>query len=357
MTIKFPYVEQQIDIQHNKYLGDIWLNPRFRLYRHFIALLVVGTVVFSSFTPFIEPYATYAKLGFFGFLLFVFYTNMYIMVPKFLFRNRYRMYTLGILFYVALSFVVATIIKNKLSPYRALPFVNKQEGFKIFIFLFIIVMIVAASTAIKLFQRWIRDTERINELEKVTMQSELEQLKNQINPHFLFNMLNNANVLTQKDPEKASQVLMKLSDFLRYQLYDSTRPKVLLTADIHFLEDFLNLEKIRRDNFECIVDKQGDISGVQVAPLLFIIFVENAVKYSMDTEKKTFVHLNFEVRNDTLYFGCINSKSPGIVIKSDTSGLGLSNVKRRLELLYPGRYSLEIKDMADTFSVTLKIKP
>jgi LytS/YehU family sensor histidine kinase len=266
------------------------------------------------------------------------------------------MYILGMLFYLILSVIVANIIRIKLSPHRVLPSVIKQESFKVFIFVFMIMVIVAASTAIKLFQRWIRDTERINELEKVTMQSELEQLKNQINPHFLFNMLNNANVLTQKDPEKASQVLMKLSDLLRYQLYDSTRPKVLLTADIHFLEDFLNLEKIRRDNFESIVDKQGDISGVQVAPLLFIIFVENAVKYSMDSEKKTFIHLHFEVRNEVLYFECTNSKSPGIVIKSDTSGLGLTNVKRRLELLYPGRYALDIKDKADTFRVTLRIK-
>jgi sensor histidine kinase YesM len=349
-------VEQQIDIQHNKYLGDIWLDPKFRILRHFVALLVVGTVVFSAFSPFMEPYATYAKLCIFSFLLFVFYTNMYVMVPKFLFCNRYRMYILGMLFYLSLSFTVATFISIKLSPYRALPYVNKPEGFKVFIFIFIIMMIVAASTAIKLFQRWLRDTERINELEKVTMQSELEQLKNQINPHFLFNMLNNANVLTQKDPEKASQVLMKLSDLLRYQLYDSTRPKVLLTADIHFLEDFLNLEKIRRDNFECIVDKQGDISGVQVAPLLFIIFVENAVKYSMDTEKKTYIHLHFDVRNDILNFECINSKSPGIVIKSDSGGLGHTNVKRRLELLYPGRYALNIQDKKDHFSVTLKIK-
>ena len=349
-------MEQQTEIQHNKHIGDLWINAKFRIYRHLVALLVVGTVIFNAYTPYSEPHASYAKLIIFGFLLFVFYTNMYILVPKFLFRNRYRMYVAGIFVYVGLSYAFSTFVRIKLSSYRILPYVNKQESFKVFVFIFIIVIIVAASTAIKLFQRWIRDTERINELEKATMQSELEQLKNQINPHFLFNMLNNANVLTQKDPEKASQVLMKLSDFLRYQLYDSTRPKVLLTADIHFLEDFLNLEKIRRDNFECIVDKQGDISGVQVAPLLFIIFAENAVKYSMDSERKTYVHLQFEVRHDTLFFKCINSKSPGIIIKSDTSGLGLSNVKRRLELLYPGRHALEIKDNTDNFSVTLKIK-
>lgn len=349
-------MNQQTEIQHNKRIGDLWINASFRIYRHLLALLLVGTVVFSSFTPYAEPHASYAKLAIFGFLLFVFYTNMYVLVPRFLFRNRYRMYIAGIFAYQGIAYAMGTFVRHKISPYRAIPEIHKQEGLKVLIFVFVIVMIVAASTAIKLFQRWIRDTERINELEKATMQSELEQLKNQINPHFLFNMLNNANVLTHKDPEKASQVLMKLSDLLRYQLYDSTRPKVLLTADIHFLEDFLNLEKIRRDNFECIVDKQGDLSGVLVAPLLFIIFAENAVKYSMDTEKKTYVHLHFEVSNHTLHFECINSKPPGIVIKNDTGGLGLTNVKRRLELLYPDRHELKIKDKTDTFSVLLKIK-
>ena len=121
------------------------------------------------------------------------------------------------------------------------------------------------------------DTQLINELERSKTLTELEQLKNQINPHFLFNMLNNANVLTKKDPEKASQVLMKLSDLLRYQLYDSSRDKVLLTSDIHFLEDFLNLEKVRRDNFDYMISKEGNLSGVFIPPLLFISFVENAV--------------------------------------------------------------------------------
>src|SRR6202000_1449787 len=120
------------------------------------------------------------------------------------------------------------------------------------------VLLLLPSTAFRLFQRSILDNQRIAELERISMQSELQQLKNQINPHFLFNMLNNVNVLTQQDPEKASQVLMKLSDLLRYQLYDSSREKVLLTADIRFLTDFLNLEKIRRDNFDFIVSKEGE---------------------------------------------------------------------------------------------------
>ena len=86
-------------------------------------------------------------------------------------------------------------------------------------------------------------------------------------------MLNNANVLIEDDPKKASQVLMKLSDLLRYQLYDSSRDNVLLTSEIHFLEDFLNLEKVRRDNFNFLISKEGELSGEQVPPLLFISFI------------------------------------------------------------------------------------
>lgn len=198
------------------------------------------------------------------------------------------------------------------------------------------------------------DRQFIHELEKSKISTELEQLKNQINPHFLFNMLNNANVLTKKDPEKASQVLMKLSDLLRYQLYDSAREKVLLTSDIHFLEDFLNLEKVRRDNFDFLISKEGDLSGLQIPPLLFISFVENAVKHNNDAAKSSYVHLYFNVKNNKLFFKCINSK-PIVKAVNNSGGLGLMNIKRRLELLFPQSHNLKIEDLKETFCITLNI--
>nr|WP_262903597.1 histidine kinase [Niabella beijingensis] len=199
------------------------------------------------------------------------------------------------------------------------------------------------------------DRQLIYELEQSKTYAELEQLKNQINPHFLFNMLNNANVLTKKDPEKASQVLMKLSDLLRYQLYDSAREKVLLTADIHFLEDFLNLEKVRRDRFDFLISKEGNLSGVQIPSLLFISFVENAVKHNNDATKPSYVNLYFDVRNDELFFKCINSKP---ILKSDgnAGGLGLANIRRRLELLFPATHRLIIEDDTETYCAALTIK-
>jgi LytS/YehU family sensor histidine kinase len=187
------------------------------------------------------------------------------------------------------------------------------------------------------------------------MQSELKQLKNQINPHFLLNMLNNANVLTMENPEEASQVLSKLNDMLRYQLNDSTKEKVSLSADIHFLTDFLNLEKIRRDNFEVIISKEGNINNVSIPPLLFIPFVENAIKHNPDNDNSSYVHLYFKVQGQRLQFICENSKPEIPFKKHETGGLGLANIRRRLDLLYNTNYILEITDNKTTYKIILKL--
>ncbi|WP_243754642.1 sensor histidine kinase [Flavobacterium jejuense] len=283
------------------------------------------------------------------FFLLLFYVNMYLLVPKLLFRNKYVLYCMSILGIISLSALTYRIGCNLFGEGI------DSDGLNIPLFAALIVVLVSASTSVKLFQKWILDRQLIFELEKSKTSAELEQLKNQINPHFLFNMLNNANVLTKRDPEKASQVLMKLSDLLRYQLYDSARDKVLLTSDIHFLEDFLNLEKVRRDNFDFLISKEGDLNGVQIPPLLFISFVENAVKHNNDTSKTSFVHLFFDIRNGKLFFKCINSK-PLMKAIYKTGGLGLVNIKRRLELLFPTSHNLKIEENKETFCITLNIK-
>jgi len=216
-------------------------------------------------------------------------------------------------------------------------------------------VLVGASAGIKLFQQWIKDAQHINELESRTIHTELEQLKKQINPHFLFNMLNNAIVLTRQDPEKAAQLLMKLSDLLRYQLYDSKLNKVLITSDIQFLTDLLNLEKTRRDNFEFKVDQKGELNGIQIPPLLFTVFVENAIKHNADADNTSYVDLHFEVHNNQLLFTCINSKPEKMAVQKNEGGLGLANVTRRLELLFPHKHVLSIKNETHIFHVNLVI--
>lgn len=319
------------------------VSGKYRWYRHLIFVLPISFVLYNSGAEIGEPALNISLF----FLLF--YTNMYILTPRLLFKNRYALYCLSILGIIILSSVIYLI------GYYAFSAGYDLSDLNIPLFFTLILVLVAASSSIKLFQKWIMDRQLIFELEASRTSVELEQLKNQINPHFLFNMLNNANVLTKKDPDKASQVLVRLSDLLRYQLYDSARDKVLLTSDIHFLEDFLNLEKVRRDHFDFLISKEGPLTGVQIPPLLFISFVENAVKHNNDTAKSSYVHLFFEVTDDKLLFRCINSK-PMVNAVSTSGGLGLTNIRRRLELLFPLSHTLTITDDPETYGVTLTIK-
>lgn len=334
---------------HNESINENWafqflIFSKYRILRHLLLIVFISGVLYNSTSEIAEP--TLVLLLFF----LLFYSNMYILVPKLLFKNKYAWYFLTILSILGIIVIATKVFLTYFGGTDA-----DEDGLNIPLFSILILVLIAASTSIKLFQKWVVDKQLIFELEKSKTSVELEQLKNQINPHFLFNMLNNANVLTQKDPEKASQVLLRLSDLLRYQLYDSTREKVLLTSDIRFLEDFLNLEKIRRDNFNFIISKEGNLNGVQIPPLLFISFVENAVKHNNDSARSSYVNVFFEVKDDELIFQCVNSK-PLYKAVSHSGGLGLANIKRRLELLFPSTHSLEILNNEETFTVYLSIK-
>lgn len=236
--------------------------------------------------------------------------------------------------------------------------VRNPDGFATFINTFsgILTMgfVTAGSAAISLFTHWLRHNLRIDQLESTTLQSELKFLKSQINPHFLFNMLNNANVLIKRNPEEASKVLFKLEDLLRYQINDSSRERVALASDIRFLNDYLNLEKIRRDHFQFTMEQEGDIDSIWIQPLLFIPFVENAVKHSFDSEHPSSVHLSFKVEENRLEFRCENTM-PAVAVSNKVGGIGLANIQRRLGLLYPDRYELEQIENENRYMVTLCI--
>lgn len=287
------------------------------------------------------------------------YFNLYLLAPRYLERGKYKKYFTGIalttVFILTGVFVLKGLIFNRSAVeelvHPALILLNLCSST-----LAIILMLAGTSTFL-LLRHWIGYNRRISELESTTLQSELKQLKRQINPHFLFNMLNNANVLIKKNPEEASQLLFKLEDLLRYQINDSSKDAVSLSSDIHFLNDFLNLEKIRRDRFEYIIAKEGDIDKVMLPPLLFIPFVENAVKHNPDSEHESYVHLSFKVWQNELAFECKNSipTSRQGENRTKTGGLGLKNIKRRLELLYSGRYSLEVEENEISYKVSLHL--
>jgi len=281
---------------------------------------------------------------------------MYVMVPRFLLLNKFGKYLAYVLIMILIIIIVILILQFLFLP--PVPAEDRDIIKGILSLISTILtfsLMIAGTSVVSLFKFWMLNSTKINELQAANLESELQFLKNQINPHFLFNMLNNANIMSDDEPEVASKMLAKLDDMLRYQFNDSTQETVYLHNDIIFIKDFLDLEKIRRDNFEYTIKKDGIPENISVPPLLFITFVENAVKHNQDSLKTSFVNITFELLNNRLIFICINSK-PTNPVKRETGGLGLVNIKRRLDLLYGNDYSLNIDETETIYCVILKIK-
>lgn len=347
--------------EHKDISSGFLVSPRYRIVRHILLILAVVFIAGQGISE--NPPQLGKELFQPGIILIILlgiiYTNIYVLAPRFLFKNKLLKYGLSLLGIVLLALFVLGICQLFVATPRPERDLEPPAGFILLNMASIVIqfgLLVAGTSTILLFRQWMINEYRINALENATMQTELAQLKNQINPHFLFNMLNNANVLIKKNPNEAAVVLSKLKDLLKYQINDSGRKQVELKADIQFLTDFLNLEKIRRDKFEFIVSVRSDVGKITVPPLLFIPFVENAVKHNNDSVELSYVHLHFEVINDNLHFVCVNSKPVKPSQKKEHGGIGLMNIKRRLELLYGNDYKLDMIENEITYTVKLEIK-
>lgn len=210
----------------------------------------------------------------------------------------------------------------------------------------------------------IRHIMRSNELEiqfeeerRKTAEAELTWLKHQLNPHFLFNTLNNISSLTQIDPDKAQESIGQLSDLLRYALYDSESEKVPLSSEMEFMDNYIDLMALRC-NERTTVEKDLQVPSrpVEVAPLLFISLVENAFKHGVNARYPSFVRISMRMEDDALVFSCDNSLFEKQGTDRIGSGIGLENMKRRLELLYPGRYTYDQRATEDAYHVKVTLK-
>ncbi len=352
--------------QDNKNSGIInfLVDARYRFFRHSFLLLwlfsLLANVNFTSDFTVNSRYFLFMAV----FLTFVamIYFNMYVIVPLFFFKGKYFAYLLTVLLLciiglMFLIFIVGNLfaeyhIDNKYKPFG----INEYFGSINFVLLFILL-----TTTIKLLQRWIVDNTRMSELKTLTMNLELNELKNQITPHFLFNILNNIKALIRNNPLKATDIIVRLSDLLRYQLYESSNNKVRLTSEIKFITNFLSLEKIRRDHFDFEIisnTEMLELKSIEIPPNLFMPFVENAIKHSAETtENESSISIGFFITEKELSFSCINSVPlEKEEVQNLYGGLGLKNITRRLQLLYnENEYKLDTSSTANKYSVTLKI--
>ncbi|MFT3678833.1 MAG: histidine kinase [Ferruginibacter sp.] len=294
----------------------------------------------------------------FFFIMGIIYLLLLVIVPKLLFRSKFFLFALCFfilvsLIYLEVYYLDHIYLKPLDTPGR--PGMQHVEfSFLAYIqYAAIAAVMLGAVVGLAVFKKWINDVQRMHELQQANLRTELEQLKSQVNPHFLFNTLNNLLVLTKTDTEKASQVLLGLSDLLRYQLYDSAKEKIFLSKDIEFIKNLVALEKIRKTDFDVEIKVEGNIEQVMLPPFLFIPFVENAIKHGASTVGHSWLMLFFRIQGNELYFVSENSKPA--VKQHSIGGLGLNNIKRRLELLYPGKHTLTISDEPGKYTVNLII--
>jgi LytS/YehU family sensor histidine kinase len=227
------------------------------------------------------------------------------------------------------------------------------------IFLLVFMAIMGISIAYFFLKEWAKADLSRNQMQANQLSTELKFLKSQINPHFLFNTLNNLFSMAQdKGNDELADGISKLSGMMRYMIYESNAEKVPLTDEIAYIKNSIALNKLRYADDEAVVtfDFPDKIENVLIAPMLYIPFVENAFKHGVSINQRSKIDIAIAVSGNQVLFTCEN-KNYSFVKKMDdqTSGVGLENVKRRLELVYPGKYELTIKSDADKYDVLLKI--
>lgn len=217
-------------------------------------------------------------------------------------------------------------------------------------------LLMGMNLGVKLYFRSQEATKAITQIEKHALERQLQYLKYQVNPHFFMNTLNNIHALVDIDPERAKASIVELSKLMRYVLYEGNNRLTPLSREVQFLRNYVQLMSMRyTGNVSISLDVPEVLPDSMLPPLLLVIFVENAFKHGISYRTKSFVEISLQPHGDRLLFSCRNSRPE---IKHDENmkgGVGLSNVRRRLDLLFPDDYTLDIKETDDTYTVKLEI--
>ena len=261
----------------------------------------------------------------------VYLLNFYLFIPLLWFRHRFWLF--GVANVVLISITNLHLFGNNLSD---LPDYFRAGYFSLMtVSLLLCLMAVGIAMSVRYMMRQ-------SERKQKEVEAELAWLKNQINPHFLFNTLNNISSLAQIDGDQTQEAIMQLSDLLRYAMYETNKPKVRIDGEVEFMRNYIELMKLRCNEMTTVNGQWSIVNGQsEVAPLLFISLIENAFKHGMNSNAPATIDVRLEQQDDTLIFNCDNTNNPKPTKDRSGSGIGLENTRRRLDLLYPGRYTWE----------------
>ncbi len=295
------------------------------------------------------------------------YYLLYFVTTNFLFKNRYWAavawaipgWFISVLFTIFLISNVNAEILSFFLPEKYLQNTSRPPAVNFFMGLMLAskgaMTVAGIAVAIKFIKHWYLKEQRNLELQRENSEAQLMLLTAQVHPHFLFNTLNNIYSQIQTESPKGSKMILELSDMLRYILAEGNKINVPLLKEIEMIHDYINLEKVRYGNkLEIHLSLPEETGNLQIAPLLLLPFVENCFKHgTYKFLSNPWINLKIEIKENNLYFKLINGKEVNVPKEIPKSGTGIPNVKKRLNLLYPGKHKINISDDEDVFVVNL----
>jgi hypothetical protein len=285
-------------------------------------------------------------------ILLFFYLNFYLLIPKLYFPKKYVYFILA----VTVCFLIVAFLPGMIFPFREgghSPHPGGPGGNR---FLFIIGHNLIYFLAVVFFSLMVKMNSRWKQADKERLKAELSYFKAQINPHFLFNTLNTIYSLAIQKADNTPEAVVKLSGMMRYVISDASSDYVPLEKEISYISDYIELQRIRFGDTVNIDFNPLDLaSGPQIAPLILIPFIENAFKFGVNPEKDSFISISIKLSGRELHMRVFNKKVDDRQKNESVSGLGISNARHRLDLLYPDKYRLFIEDKETEYTVDLYI--
>ncbi|MGJ8592539.1 MAG: sensor histidine kinase [Aquaticitalea sp.] len=342
----------------------MYKNKRIIIFSHILVWLVLFSMPYVlSFGQSLEidriiahfwiPLALYA---------IIFYINYFILIDRFLFAKKMLFFVIINLAMIALFIILKEQIENTFySHLMKKPSNDDGNGppFKMFFYIQMLSYMAPLlfSIAIKTTIRWNKTEAERKEAAHIKLKSELQHLHYQLQPHFFFNSLNNIYALVDISPDQAKTSIHSLSKLMRYMLYDTNEELVPLSKEIDFMKKYIDLMKLRvSDKTTVKYSFPSEIIGIQIAPLLFISLIENAFKHGVSASKKSEINIEMTVHKKTVRFAIENANFPKRTDDKSGSGIGLQNVEKRLQLLYPNKNRFETTSKGEEFNVLLEIE-
>ena len=333
---------------------------KYRILNH----ILFWIFIYTFYTiPFVLSYGfeseAFINLIYLPFDIITVYVVIEFLIPRFLFNNRNLLiFVLGTIGIISVNIIISQYIKYNIQPALGFWVIRRSFVVDLFYSLLTNFMIVGMASALKLFSYSYNIQLKQSEMERRNMQSELGILRSQINPHFLFNVLNNIDSLIFEDREKASNAIFLLSKIMRYMLQESDEEKVMLDKELAYIQDYLELAKLSFGDPKFLEYhvKNAANPGKQIPPLLFIPVIENTVKHCNKQSTPPGIQILFQIEKDSIELKTTNYvKRNDFKLPDNNTGTGLKNVEKRLQLLYNENYMFDINRNMDKFEVYIKL--